>query len=151
MKGLALVLSVLTVCVLGEDKCTTEHEQKCYDSFMTAIPYCKKAEESHGRDYDADLNCLKYFYSIDQECVPCICQIANRESLKVRGCETVELKEQWLFGLFWINFLINRFNILGRRRILNVTSINWELIRSIIGWQTKIIQNKKSLEKETHK
>ena len=94
MKGFALVLSALAVYVMGEEKCTTDHEQKCYDSFITAIPYCKKAEESHGKDYDADINCLKYFYSVDQECWPCICQIAKLESLKVRGCDTLGLLQK---------------------------------------------------------
>lgn len=87
-----LVMAVLALGAMAADDCPVDRETKCADDFQVALPYCKKAAESHIKDFDADLNCIKYFYQSEQECWPCICYIAHKENLKIKGCETIHLQ-----------------------------------------------------------
>ena len=82
-------LALLSTAVLAADDCPVDRETKCVDEFQVALPYCKKAAEAHGKDFDADLNCLKYSYQTEQECWPCICYIADKENVKVKGCNAI--------------------------------------------------------------
>lgn len=81
-----LALALFSTAVMTADECPVERETHCVDQFQVALPYCKKAAESQGKDFDADINCLKYSIQTEQDCWPCICYIANKENLKVRGC-----------------------------------------------------------------
>jgi hypothetical protein len=45
---------------LAADDCPVDREEKCVDDFQKVFPYCKKAAETKGADFDADINCLKY-------------------------------------------------------------------------------------------
>ena len=86
-------LALLSTAVLATDDCPVDRETKCVDEFQVALPYCKKAAEAHGKDFDADLNCLKYSYQTEQECWPCICYIADKENVKVKGCNAI--RSEW--------------------------------------------------------
>ena len=41
-----------------------------------AFDQCDKAAKAKGKDQTADLNCMKYMFNVEQDCWPCICQIA---------------------------------------------------------------------------
>ena len=83
----ALTLALFSVAALAADDCPVDRETQCVDEFQVALPYCKKAAQAQGKDFDADINCVKYFYQTEQECWPCICFIAHKENLKIRGCD----------------------------------------------------------------
>ena len=82
----AVIVGVLSMLALSADDCPVDRETKCVDDFKDAFPYCKKAAEAAGKDFDADINCVKYFATMEQDCWPCICYMAHKESLKIRGC-----------------------------------------------------------------
>jgi hypothetical protein len=57
------ILSLASLFLLGAlaaDDCPVDREEKCVDDFQKVFPYCKKAAETKGADFDADINCLKY-------------------------------------------------------------------------------------------
>lgn len=56
-----LVTAVFSAIALSADDCPVDRETNCVDDFKLALPYCKKAAESKLSDFDADINCMKYF------------------------------------------------------------------------------------------
>ena len=50
------------------------------------LQICDKAAKSQGKDQTADIECVKYLAAIEQDCWPCICQIAKENDIKIRGC-----------------------------------------------------------------
>ena len=87
-----LVAALLSSAALTADDCPVDRETQCVDDFQQALPSCKKAAEAHMKDFDADLNCMKYSYQTEQECWPCICYIAEKENIKLRGCTSFRFK-----------------------------------------------------------
>jgi hypothetical protein len=51
-----------------------------------AYPICEAAAKEKGKDTPVDLQCMKYFMSIDQDCWPCICKVAKDQSWNIKGC-----------------------------------------------------------------
>ena len=58
----------------------------CIDDINKAYPVCEKAAHEKGKDINADLECMKYFTSVEKDCWECICLIANEAGWKVKGC-----------------------------------------------------------------
>ncbi len=92
MWKLSAISAALIAAVFSADECPTDQEMVCVDDFKKALPYCKKAEEEKGKDFDADINCLKYAYAMEKDCWPCICFLAEKEHLKIRGCSKSSLR-----------------------------------------------------------
>ena len=96
MKVLFAVLALLALaCAVsqemlltaeGNHDCPHDLEVKCIDDINKAYPPCKKAAEKQGKDFPADLECLKYSVYVEKDCWPCICWIAEQEKWKIRGC-----------------------------------------------------------------
>lgn len=76
----------MIVLALSADQCAVDREQKCVDDFKVALPYCEKAAKGQGSDFIADINCLKYFHTMETDCWPCICYLAQKENLNIKGC-----------------------------------------------------------------
>lgn len=81
-----VLVAFFATFALAADDCPVDRETNCVDDFKDALPYCKAAAESQGKDFPADINCMKYFATMEQECWPCICYIAHKENFKIQGC-----------------------------------------------------------------
>jgi len=88
----SIVLGVLAFASFAScGDCTLPKEIKCLDDINSAYPICDKAAESKGKDVIADLQCMKYFYKMEQDCWPCICYVANKQDWKIKGCNSLRL------------------------------------------------------------
>ena len=82
------VLSALALfAVASAAECPQELEVHCMDDINKAYPICEKAAKEKGKDFDADLECLKYFASMEKDCWPCICVVAKKEGWHIKGCD----------------------------------------------------------------
>lgn len=70
------------------DNCPQNKEVACISDVNHALDLCDKAAKEKGKDQTADINCIKYMVSVEQDCWPCICQIAKDNGFKVKGCTT---------------------------------------------------------------
>jgi len=77
-KSLVLGVVALASFVSANNQCPETRQVQCVDDIREAYPYCEKAAEAKGKDFVADLHCMKYFYSVEQDCWPCICFIAEK-------------------------------------------------------------------------
>jgi hypothetical protein len=68
------------------DKCPQDKEIECITDVNHALDLCDKAAKEKGKDQTADINCIKYLASVEQDCWPCICQIAIDNGYKIKGC-----------------------------------------------------------------
>ena len=62
------ILSLASIFALAfsvPPDCPVDREMACVDDFKEVLPYCKKAAEAKGKDYDADINCLKYAHTME--------------------------------------------------------------------------------------
>lgn len=75
----------LIAIVLG-DNCPQNKEVACISDVNHALDLCDKAAKEKGKDQTADINCIKYMVNVEQDCWPCICQIAKDNGFKVKGC-----------------------------------------------------------------
>lgn len=66
--------------------CPHDLEVRCIDDINKAYPVCKKSAEEKGKDLPADLECLKYMTTVEKECWPCICWVAQQEKWSIKGC-----------------------------------------------------------------
>jgi hypothetical protein len=82
---LLAILALFAVSVSAHD-CPHDLEVRCIDDINKAYPICEKAAKEKGKDFDADLNCLKYFLSMEQDCWPCICWVAETQKWHIAGC-----------------------------------------------------------------
>lgn len=83
-----IILLILTAVALTIDpKCGELEQAKCQDDIDISYPLCKKAAEEKGKDWSVDLNCMKYFARMTEECWACICWFAKKEGWKVLGCD----------------------------------------------------------------
>ncbi len=67
-------------------ECPHDLEVLCIDDINKAYPKCKKASEEKGKDLPADLECMKYMVSVEKDCWPCICWVAETEKWNIKGC-----------------------------------------------------------------
>jgi hypothetical protein len=87
MKLLVLILALLAVFASAAPAdCPHDLEVRCIDDINKAYPVCEKAAHEKGADVPADLDCLKYFVKMEQECWPCICWVASQEKWHIKGC-----------------------------------------------------------------
>lgn len=87
MKLVIVLLALLALfAVSSAYDCPHDLEVRCIDDINKAYPICEKAAKEKGKDVDADLNCLKYFLSMEQDCWPCICWVAQVQHWKIAGC-----------------------------------------------------------------
>lgn len=87
MKVLALFALATTVFASrAAEECPHNLEVLCIDDINKAYPVCEKAAQEKGKDFPADLECMKYFTKMDKDCWPCICMVAHTMNLKVKGC-----------------------------------------------------------------
>ena len=89
MKGLIAVLAlVMLACAVTEQDivlstsdnhdCPHDLEVRCIDDINKAFPICEKAAKEKGADIPVDLECLKYFVSMEKDCWPCICWVCEQ-------------------------------------------------------------------------
>jgi hypothetical protein len=87
MKLIVLILALLAVfAAAAPAECPHDLEVRCIDDINKAYPVCEKAAHEKGADVPADLDCLKYFAKMEQECWPCICWVASVEKWHIKGC-----------------------------------------------------------------
>lgn len=84
MKLFVALAALVGIAVASE--CPHDLEVLCIDDINKAYPYCKKASEDKGKDLPADLECMKYMASIEKDCWPCICWVAQQEKWNIKGC-----------------------------------------------------------------
>jgi hypothetical protein len=78
MKLVIVLLALLALFVsVSSYECPHDLEVRCIDDINKAYPICEKAAKEKAKDLDADINCLKYFLSLEQDCWPCICWVAQ--------------------------------------------------------------------------
>ena len=82
---LFLALAAL-VGLAATHECSHDLEVLCIDDINKAYPICKKAAEEKGKDLPADLQCMKYMASVEKDCWPCICWVAEQEKWHIKGC-----------------------------------------------------------------
>jgi hypothetical protein len=73
---LLLAFTALLGLVATED-CPHDLEVRCIDDINKAFPICQKAAQEKGKDFPADLNCMKYLSTVEKDCWPCICVVAK--------------------------------------------------------------------------
>lgn len=71
------------------DNCPQDKQISCITDVNHALDLCDKAAKDKGKDQSADINCIKYLASVEQDCWPCICQIAKDNGYKVKGCNNI--------------------------------------------------------------
>lgn len=80
---LLLAVAIASSFLIAADTCPHDVEVTCIDDInkgrnwiYLAYPVCDKAAKEKGKDLPADLECMKYFTSIEKDCWPCICLVA---------------------------------------------------------------------------
>ena len=48
---------------------------------------CDEAAKGKAEDPIIDIECFKYFTTVDKDCWPCICTVAEAQHWKVKGCK----------------------------------------------------------------
>lgn len=84
MKLIVLLLALFALALTHD--CPHDLEVRCIDDINKAYPICEKAAHEKGSDIPADIDCLKYFTSMERDCWPCICWIAELEKWTIKGC-----------------------------------------------------------------
>ena len=84
MKLFVAIAALVGVAITHD--CPHDLEVLCIDDINKAYPYCKKAAEDKGKDLPADLECFKYMASVEKDCWPCICWVAEQEKWNIKGC-----------------------------------------------------------------
>jgi hypothetical protein len=67
-------------------ECPHDTEVKCIDDINKAFASCEKAAHEKGKDVPVDLDCMKYFAQMGEDCWDCICWIAQIQKLHIFGC-----------------------------------------------------------------
>lgn len=80
-----VVLLALFLLALTHD-CPHDLEVRCIDDINKAYPICDKAAKSKGADIPADLECMKFLISMEQDCWECICWVAQLNHWHIKGC-----------------------------------------------------------------
>lgn len=85
------IVGILTLMGLVlADKCPQDKEISCITNVNQALDLCDKAAKEKGKDQTADITCIKYMVAVEQDCWPCICQIAQDNGFKIKGCGTTK-------------------------------------------------------------
>jgi hypothetical protein len=86
MRVVVLALLALFAFLAVAHDCPHDLEVRCIDDINKAFPICEKAAHEKGADIPADLDCMKYFVSMEQDCWPCICWVAETQKWHIKGC-----------------------------------------------------------------
>ena len=85
-----LVLLVLVAIAFSfkftDADCPHAQEVSCIDDINKAFPICEKAAHEKGADVPIDLECMKWFATVGEDCWNCICWIAKTQKLHIFGC-----------------------------------------------------------------
>lgn len=93
------------VALATAEECPHDLEVRCIDDINKAYPICEKAAQEKGKDFPADLECMKYFAKTDQDCWPCICLVAETAKWNIKGCG------KWFLWFIWLLLTIfQKFN-----------------------------------------
>jgi hypothetical protein len=71
---------------VSADECPHDLEVRCIDDINKAYPICDKAAKEKGKDFPADIDCMKFLLSVEKDCWPCICLVADVNKWHVKGC-----------------------------------------------------------------
>lgn len=80
-----LVLVALAFSFQLKADCPHDQEVACIDDINKAFPICEKAAREKG-NIPLDLECLKYFATVGEDCWNCICWIAQTQKIPIIGC-----------------------------------------------------------------
>ena len=67
-------------------ECPHDKEVVCIEDINKAIPVCEKAAQEKGKDVPIDLDCMKYFAQMGEDCWDCICWVAQVQKITIFGC-----------------------------------------------------------------
>ena len=62
------------------------HKSYEYFAYENNISRAQFGRYEKGADIPADLECLKYFAGMEQDCWPCICWVAEQQKWHIKGC-----------------------------------------------------------------
>ena len=89
MKQVLVVLLLVAIACsyqLTDYDCPHDKEVQCIDDINKAFAICEKAAHEKGADVPVDLDCMKYFAQMGEDCWDCICWIAEVQKVKIFGC-----------------------------------------------------------------
>ena len=86
MKLFIVLLALFALSMSFNHECPHDLEVRCIDDINKAEPVCEKAAKEKGADVPMDLECFKYFASMQKDCWPCICWIAELNHWHIKGC-----------------------------------------------------------------
>lgn len=89
MKIVLLLLALIALACsfqLSDYDCPHDVEVRCIDDINKAYPICEKAAHEKGKDVPVDLDCMKYFAQMGEDCWSCICWIAKLNHWPIAGC-----------------------------------------------------------------
>ncbi len=89
MKFVLVLLALLAVVLsfkVSDYDCPHTVEVQCIDDINKAFPVCEKAAREKGADIPVDLDCMKYFAQMGEDCWQCICWIAQINKWRIAGC-----------------------------------------------------------------
>ena len=72
--------------ITNDYDCPHDKEVTCIDDINKAFAACEKAAQEKGKDVPVDLDCMKYFAQMGEECWDCICWVAEVQKLHIFGC-----------------------------------------------------------------
>lgn len=95
---------------MNADECPHDLEVLCIDDINKAYPKCEQAAQEKGKDFPADLECMKFLLSVEKDCWPCICLIADVNKWHVKGCNW-SIKKHIFESFLFISWLINHISV----------------------------------------
>jgi len=83
---LAVAFGINLMAYEAAHTCPHDLEAKCIHEVNTAYAKCQEAAKQKGSDVIADLECLKYFAQMGEDCYDCICWVAEINHWTIKGC-----------------------------------------------------------------
>lgn len=91
-----LIVALFFAVTFSQTLCPSTLFAKCENevtrgnfSLNLAYQYCEQAAKEKGQDQAADINCMKWVLTVQKDCWPCVCEIAKKQGMKIKGCDTV--------------------------------------------------------------
>lgn len=72
--------------ITNDYDCPHDEEVRCIDDINKAFAACEKAAQEKGKDVPVDLDCMKYFAQMGEDCWDCICWVAQVQKMHIFGC-----------------------------------------------------------------
>ena len=89
MKAVLLLLALIALAAsfhVSAHSCPHDKEVQCIDDINKAYAICEKAAHEKGKDVPVDLDCMKYFATMGEDCWECICWVAELNNVHIAGC-----------------------------------------------------------------